>query len=337
MTRRTTVFAAFAIVFAALLIAAAPARAITVIPPSINLGGQRSEKVTNAVKVFNETAQSITFTASTANFIAKDEEGDPEFLPETNQEDLAGWIQVGRGPYTLQSGQRMDVPFEVKIPENADPGGHYATIFFTQENTTANVNASQITVNLKVGTNIFLSVAGEVHQAASVSSFSTIDGKKHFNHLPVTFVTRVVNSGNVHIAPIGNVTIRNMLGGTTMVLPFNTTKGYVLPNSARKFTSTWEKADTATKHSFFQEFAHEWQNFAFGSYTAELALTYGTANDQTLNATVRIFVFPWHVLLASVLILIFAVWLIVFLVKRYNRWIIKKAEKRGPKTKQDKA
>lgn len=302
-----------------------PANAITLIPPSLEFNVKPGEPpIQTKVKLFNETAEAVQMYASTALFTAKDESGVPSFITDRAPEGLASWIKIAAGPFSLQPGERVEIPVEITVPANADPGGHFAGILFSPKSPTA-TEGGQVAISSKIGTLVLVRVAGEVRETASVASFGTESGKTQFNRLPVDLAARIQNGGNVHVRPNGNITIRNMLGGTTVVLPVNSVQGAVLPASIRKFTAAWEKTPLTGKSNFFTEFGHEWKNFALGPYTATLALTYGQNNDKALNASFQFFVFPWRVLLLSVIIIILAIWLIMLLVKHYNRWVIAKA------------
>jgi hypothetical protein len=91
--------------------------------------------------------------------------------------------------------------------------------------------------------------------------------------------------------------------------------------------STTVTADAAEKEGFFAEFSNEWNNFALGPYTAELALTYGLQNDKLLTGTYKFYVFPWRIMTLSLIILAGLIWLIIFTVKRYNHWIVVRASR----------
>lgn len=301
------------------------AKAITLIPPLLEFNATPGETIATKVKLFNETSDAVQVFASTANFKAKDETGTPEFLTTANPEDLASWMSVAAGPHAVQPGDRVEIPVEIKVPANADPGGHFAGVLFSPKDPEQTGDGSQVSISTKIGTLVLVRVAGEVREAASVSSFGAETGKTQFNHLPISLAVRVQNGGNVHVRPNGSITIRNMLGGTTATIPINDVQGAVLPASIRKFSATWEKNPAPTKTGFFAEFGQEWRNFALGPYTASLTMTYGQNNDKTLNASARFTVFPWRVLLLVVLLLALVIWLIVFAVKHYNRWIVKRA------------
>lgn len=325
MNRRITLAAVASIVGLGMLGAVHSAHALTVIPTYFEKNTDANQTITTSALLFNESTVTANVSTSVANFTTSDENGTPSFGSEADLEDLAGWITVDKGPFTLLPGQRLEVPVTIKVPANADPGGHYASVFFNQQGTAA--NGSGVTVNVRLGMNILLRVNGDVNESARLASFTSKSGSNHFDHLPVDFSARFINDGNIHIRPIGTLTVRNLFGGTTAVVPFNTTQGAVLPNSARRFDVAWEKKSPSGSSSFFQEIKNEWTNFALGPYTATLSVTYGSLSSKTLTGSYSFVVFPWRVMTIGVIALILIVWLIIFLVKRYNHWIVLRASR----------
>lgn len=309
-----------------LLVALRSGQAVTLIPPTLEFTAKPGDTIPTKVKLFNETAEVITQYSSTANFSAKDETGTPSFAPETDVTDLASWMTLDKGPFTLNPGDRIEVLVEIKVPDNAEPGGHFAGIFFSSQ-PPESTEAGQIAIASKVGALVLVRIEGEINESASIVSFATADGKKSYARPPVDFLLRVRNDGNVHVRPTGELTIRNILGGTTNVVAVNTGQGAVLPKSVRKFDVAWEKqGNSGPRGSFFQEIATEWRNFALGPYTASVSLTYGLAKDKTATATVEFWVFPWRVILVVVIVIVLVILLIVFGIRRYNRWILSRAQ-----------
>lgn len=310
---------------------AQPAFAVTLIPPSLEfVDVNPGETITTKVKLFNETAETLTLYSSTANFTALDETGTPKVLSEDDQIGLASWITLDKGPFTLTSGERREIPTEIVIPANATPGGHYAAILFSPQ-APETTGGGQVAISQKIGTLVLIRIAGIINESGMIAEFATATRQSSFSRLPIDFLLRFQNSGNVHLRPVGNLTIRNMLGGTSAVIPMNASQGAVLPQSIRKFDLNWEKqANAEARGNFFTELGQEWSNFALGPYTANVGLSYGLANDKTAVATLKLWVFPWRIILVSVLILVLLIFLVIFFVKRYNRWIIAKANPQPP-------
>ena len=79
------------------------------------------------------------------------------------------------------------------------------------------------------------------------------------------------------------------------------------------------------KRGFFEAAGHQWQNFALGMYNARLTLSYGI-EGKTAEASYRFFVVPWQ-LLSIIIVILGIIGFLAFVgLKKYNRWIIKKAQ-----------
>ena len=307
---------------------ASSAQAITLIPPTLELGLTPGQPLSTVIKLYNETADTVELFTEARGFTAKDDTGQPEFDFYSEQIGLSTWMNVEEGPIIIGAGERYEVSVIINPPLNADPGGHYAALFFTS----AAPEEGQVKVASKIGTLILASVEGEVAEQGSISEFVVEDGQKMFNRLPVGFETRFNNSGNVHLKPVGNVEITNLFGSVTDTLEFNASKGATLPKTTRLYDIVWEKGtvDNVSENfwsDFWQEYGNETDNFAFGKYTATLDITAGTNQAVSDTKDVSFWVLPWHVLLVWFLVAVLGILFLVFLFKKYNAWIIKKSKK----------
>ena len=70
----------------------------------------------------------------------------------------------------------------------------------------------------------------------------------------------------------------------------------------------------------------EKENFALGRCEATLNLEYGN-EGKIAKSSVVFWVFPWHLLLVSIIVFVILLLLLTLLIKKYNRWIVKKATK----------
>ena len=61
------------------------------------------------------------------------------------------------------------------------------------------------------------------------------------------------------------------------------------------------------------------KNFAFGYYTANISLAYGTNDDQTSTAKAGFFVFPWHLILVIVIALFILIQIVHRVRNHYRR------------------
>ena len=316
------------------------ADALTVSPPRIELTGDPGQTITGSFGLFNEQDTHKTFYSSYENFEARGETGTPYFLP--GEEGLAVWIETD-SQVSLEPDERKSIPFTIRIPQNAEPGGHFAAIFWGT--TPPQVGEGQVAIGGKVGILVLLKVSGDIQEGGGILELNTAEGKV-LSSLPVTFIYRFSNDGGDRIKPEGEIKIKNTLGFTAATLDANKGEGNILPGSIRKFTAIWhsggQKEDDLTKKEelalmaqitnerkdkkgFFETARIQWSNFAFGMYNAELSLSYGQ-DDQTAEASFRFFVIPWQLL--SIIITMLAIFGFFgsWGLRRYNRWIIKKAQ-----------
>jgi hypothetical protein len=315
-------------VFSVVLVPAA-VQALTLIPPSMEFQVSPGERYTTSVKLHNETQNALTLYTEVAPFTAEGETGDPAFNFDAPAADLTKWIEIQAGPIVLEPGARAEIPVAVNVPADAEPGGHYAGIFFSTQPPEAE-EGGQIGIGTKLGTLVLASVEGDVVEAGQIAQFGLAEGTS-IGRLPATFFTRFENTGNVHLRPTGTITVQNMLGSTAAQLEVNPGGGATLPETVRRYESVWEKAQVQEAAGgawtrFRMELANERKNFAFGKYTATLALTAGSVNQISGSAQISFWVVPWRVLTVSGIALALLIILVVLLVKRYNSWVIKRAQ-----------
>ncbi len=338
ITKRYAKFigAALLIGFLAVPFGAWPAVAATV-TPRVELSGDPGAVVTDTLKLQNEEKQSKTYFIVFENFESQDETGNPHFTQR--REDLSSWLEAP-ATVTVGPGSAVEVPFKVRIPSSAEPGGHFAAIFFQTEPPNPD-KPGQVALSAKLGSLIFLTVAGDFQQGATILEFAAKNKQQVFNSLPVAFYYRFQNTGKDHLKPLGDVFISNTIGRTAKILPANPVDGSVLPKSIRRFETVWANGGKPLQQEpnpqlpeapkgFWNSVAYQWQNFAFGKYTATLKVVFGTKELQSANAKYTFYIIPWQLSLVAV---VGALIILIggrFGLRRYNRYIIAKASRGSP-------
>ena len=307
--------------------------ALTISPPVMELESNPGQKIDEIIKLFNETDSQIVVYPTLANFKAVGEEGQPSFLEPTEITDysLAAWIEIDKGPIQLAEGERKEIPFTIDVPLGAEPGGHYGAIFFGSQPPHLAEERTVIGVAGQIGSLVLLKVAGDIKEEGQLLEFGIKDGEKYFTFLPVDFYWRFENLGTVHLKPQGEILIKNIFGRTSDTVPANWVGagGNVLPGSVRLFEASWLKTPlVSAPQGFFERLKAEKDNFALGRYEGDLVLEYGTGG-KIAQASLIFWVFPWHLILVSVLGAALFIYLIIVGIKRYNRWIIRKAMGEG--------
>lgn len=324
----------FAIIALGIYFSPTYANAFTLTPTRFELSGNPGETLKEEMLLTNETDTGEAFYASFSNFEAQGESGSPAFVDP--KEGLGTWIKTEFSSVYLAPREEETVKFEITIPKDAEPGGHFAVIFWG----TSPTNGSDgVSIGSKTGALVLLSVNGDVKEEAGLLSFNTKENDFFYKTLPVSLEYRFKNDGGDRIKPVGTITIRNSLFIPTDRLDANPVEGNILPASTRKFNVDWVKyqqpKDYIIPTGFFEKFwgevSYQWKNFAVGLYSAKLNVEYGLKEEQ-VTRTVYFFVFPWQLLLVLLVLFIILFFVGRKLLKRYNRYIIGKAQvsMRGP-------
>jgi hypothetical protein len=314
MTLRRSILA-IGILFAAAF-SAPSAFAMTISPVKFEFSVAPGSSVSGVVTLINETEKAETYALSVKNFIASGEVGAQTYLDEAEPAGLAAWVRADRPAVTLEPKTSAEIPFTISAPADAEPGGHYATIFFTRG--PGAVDGSGVGIAEQVGALLLVSVPGNVREALEVDSFR-IAGPSVMSRLPVALELRVRNAGSVHEKPAGTIDVRNMFGNVVARLDANPTRAAVLPNSIRRFSNGWQKSTDGDVRGFFAGAKEEWRNFGFGKYTATVNATYGRLGTAIESRTVSFWIIPWRLMaigasLATAL---------VILILLYNRMLVR--------------
>ncbi len=319
-------FTVFAIVALSLCYFPRSVTALTLSPTRFEISGNPGDTLNEEMLLINETEDTETYYSSFSNFEAQGESGSPAFVEP--KDDLGTWITT-EDTATITPGQQKIVPFKITIPKDAEPGGHFAVVFWG----TTPSGQKGVGVGAKTGVLVLLSVNGDVKEAGGLLNFNTVDHQFWYSTLPVSMEYRFRNDGGDRIKPTGSILILDTIFLPADRLDANPVSGNVLPNSTRKINVDWVKYErpndyvlpTGAFAKFWSNVGYQWKNFALGFYSAHLNVAYGAA-DARVSKTAYFFVFPWQLTLVMLLIFIIVFFGGKKLIKRYNRYIVEKAK-----------
>lgn len=311
-------------------------KALTV-TPRVEVAADPGTTVWTEIKITNEERRSRIFYLRSENFNSKDETGNPSF--SLRREGLATWINTPPS-ITLGPGQSIVMPVELIIPASAEPGGHFATVFFLTEPPEPIVDSGSVALGSKLGSLILLRVNGDFESGANILEFGTTGNKRFFSQLPIQFYYRFQNTGADFLKPVGDIQIKNIFGSTSKILSANTVDGSVLPKSVRRFTSVWtdlggsEKQEPvvdlpeSSPRSFWDTAVYQARHFTIGRYTASLEVAFGSKALESDSAKFVFYIIPWQLLVIVIPAFLFVIIFLIWLLKRYNRYIVRKAQNR---------
>jgi len=293
---------------------ATSAQGMQISPTLIEINAEAGGEYKISINVTNVTVADLFYSSSVDDFNSNDETGSPHIISDEELPTTASiktWVS-SITDFTLASHDSKDISAQITVPTDAEPGGHYGVIRFS--GSTPSVDTTGVGLSASAGVLILIRVGSEdqIVEQADLASFYTEQNDKQswfFENGPITFVTRVQNSGNVHVKPSGSIEVRDMFGGLTASLDINTQdpKSNVLPDSVRRFES---------------ELSNKWM---FGQYTATLTLGYGT-KGQAITNTIKFWVIPYKIILVGLFILFTLGFIFKRLIRVYNRRIIEKSK-----------
>lgn len=164
---------------------------------------------------------------------------------------LSSWLNFETPEFTLENrGDKITINFSLTIPENAEAGSKYATIFISRNAPLNSTERNQIGVDSNVGLHLFTTVEGDLSKNLDLNSFYTTDknlnNKWLFFTTPIHLVTQFRASGNVHVEPRGKIFIHRDSSYANAIDSFDLNPSVsgmrlkILSNSSRTFTYEWE-------------------------------------------------------------------------------------------------
>lgn len=256
----------------------------------------------DSVTIRNLTTWALTFTTFASDAVNSPGNGTFGLQgPSAKRVDLALWVSLPPKPVTVPAGARLDLPFDVFVPQNATPGDHTGGIVAAELKPSAETSSGSARVDIvrALGVRIYARIAGQVQPGLTVSALRI---RRHLPIVPhltgssrATISYTVVNSGNVRETPTGHVTVTDLFGRTIAKLP-DTRTPELLPGGRATVNQQWEAVPFA------------------GRFTAHLEVTAGKVKAASEG---RFWAIPWLVLTVLVIALVLIVATVVF--RRHRR------------------
>lgn len=289
---------------------------VVVSPTSKSLVVRPGGSVSETIQFKNQGLSTENIKLSVMKFSSDNKTGLPVLSTPTAADTYVNWAKFSQTNFSAPPNVWESIKMTISPPSSAAFGYYYAVIFSrNQVNTKSNV------ANLlgSVASLVLLDVQapGEVRHT-NIAQFSTDHNIYEF--LPATFNVKMQNTGNVHVAPRGNIIISK--GGKQIAtLEVNLAEGNVLPHSSRIFTSQWSDGSPVyqmkkTSNGYAVNSKGKpvtdlsWNNFSFGKlrfgkYNAQLIMVYNDGEgDVSTQAHLSFWVIPWRIIAAIVIVVI---------------------------------
>jgi len=275
-------FSKIAFSLAAFLVASQLTLAVGISPVRTELEVNPGDTKTFKVSVFNNTDSDGTMKVEVDSFSRNAENGSPIVTPlERGMKDPSDWISVPEMKFPLKANESKEVEVTVKVPKNVEPGGKYIRVMFSKE-VEQITKATGVNTVGRVAHLVLIKVAGDIKISGEIERFELPTEILSDKTLPFAVVFK--NTGNIHVAPTGEVAITNKTTGEKLTgiglsatqekenpsvtdnILINPGSGNVLPNSNRNYPAEWT------------------QNFKNGDYTATATISYGDPKQEVTKS-----------------------------------------------------
>ncbi|MDP2873839.1 MAG: hypothetical protein Q8N84_00900 [bacterium] len=266
-----------------------PQSALGVSPAIFELVLEPGEEKTETLRVFNVTNFPLPIKASVKNFTPKED------IPEEAKKifDASAWFTIEPTDFILQPKENKIITLTISPPKEAEPGGHYATIYFQPLLPVEVLSPQTAYLTARIGVLSFLVVKGEIQEKASLASWQT-ESFRQFG--PVNFNLQLKNEGNVHLLPAGEVTIWNWQNKEVAKIPLSPSQ--ILPQTTKNFASSWPK------------------KYPLGKFLAQAKLSFGSEQQPIISEKISFWIVPWLPLSIGVLLLTVTLLLLIIMRRR---------------------
>jgi hypothetical protein len=269
-------------------------------PGKIELWMDPGEKETKVISITDRIAGEMNFKITTEDFKGTNDLENPVALlgGEKGPYSLKDYLKPEVSEFILKYGEKITIPVEISIPQNAEPGGLYGSVL-VETNPVAEQSQSGkegVRVVSRLGALFFVRINGNIVENAGLKDFRT--DRFFYEKGPVLFDIAMENKGSAHLVPYGIIEIKDMLGrvaGRVEADPW-----FVMPGSIRTREIKWDS------------------NWLFGRYGASLKVNRGYQNIVD-EKTIYFWVLPWKVLAIAGAGLIILMGAIIFIIKKKSK------------------
>ena len=325
---------------------------IGVSPHTFEVDFLPGESITKEIKVTNKSETAFPILVRVVDFTAKDETGGTSFDEVSEDPSISSrqWFEIEDPNFILDAGETEKVNFTISVPENAEPGGHYAVMFFEPQLPSFYFEENKPRVVPVIGV-LFLSsvktfiLEPEVKEKLEVVEFTVPEEERLValenltsafiggivqaaskvtitKKSPSSFILRIQNNDIYHIKPLGKVLILNIFG--KKVGEAEVPQTTILPGRIRRFPVEFS-LETPKYLKWLPESISNFlaKNFFFGKYQAKLVMETSDKRQETemdwlLVASMSFFSFPWQFWISFILIVL----LFIFILVKYRKRII---------------
>ncbi|MFC1789479.1 hypothetical protein ACFLYY_00705 [Patescibacteria group bacterium] len=307
---------------------------LSVYPQIFELEMFQGQKFQEKITIGNLSDVSLPVLVKITDFTATDVSGEMEFDESLQDPIIASkkWFEIENPNFILEPEERRIINFEISVPKNAEPGGHYSVILFEPQLPSFYFKPGQPKTIPVVGVLFLISVKSlsldptDIEKPIEVTGFKIPEKEKSKNlerilasivniiptvsaaninildENPSSFILQIKNNDIFHHKVSGKILIYNSFG--KMVGKTEVKKTTVLPGKIREFSINasqevpgflnWLPASIS---GFLVK------NTSLGKYLVVLEAG-EELNQIEISDSINFWIFPWKMMLILFILMV---------------------------------
>ncbi|MET9884970.1 DUF916 domain-containing protein [Streptomyces sp. NPDC006430] len=213
--------------------------------------GAAGTTISDSATILNSSDQELTFQIFATDAVNTPVGGAFALLPvDQKPKDVGAWIVLPpetATTVTVPPKGRKDVPFTVKVPQDATPGDHVGGIVALNTAVEGVQQEGKVKVGVKrqVGSRLYFRVPGPVTPGLSVEDVTVSRSAPllpWIKEARATISYALVNRGNVVVEPKVALSAEGLFGRTVLDRPARELKLVLLPGQRIELTEPWPDA-----------------------------------------------------------------------------------------------
>ncbi len=171
----------------------------------------------DTVGVTNTSDRDITFGLyATDAYTVRGDGGFAALRDDQEAIDAGTWVELPVEEITVAAGTRADIPIQIRVPIDAEPGDHAAVILAADSELEFDEDSDglALAVRQRVGARVYVRVSGPLDPAIRIDELK-VEHATPLNPLSsgsATITYQISNTGNVRLSPNLQVKITGILG-----------------------------------------------------------------------------------------------------------------------------
>ncbi len=218
------------------ILSSATAYAIGAAPLRVQVQGSPGETLEAMVRASNAKEDAKIIVLTKGDFYV-DEDESLQFMSEydeNNKHSMQNWIEFIENDVPIDGNAIKEIPYKINIPEDAQPGGYYGTVFVSSKNPETK-DVAGVAVQTVVAQLILVEVTGGLKTEVELQNF-LINKENQIE-------TVVFNKGNTHDSAKGRIILTDRKLDIIEELTVNDGKSNSLPDRQKTYATQWDRSN----------------------------------------------------------------------------------------------